>query len=829
MSSAAVTVLSPGDLAIIGFNSDGGDDFSFVTLVDVDAGTDVTFTDGEGSITYTAPGGGLPFGSAVVISNASLTSISASTGSVARTGGDYDASANGDELEIEQSTNYVYVCETRTTYTPPVGSGLSAEDATWVSHVNAIDNGRYEGPRIGTRRQFLRYIADLDNWSYTDGTGDQSLNLNIAPYNTPFSPVPAVFLTTLNLRAAESNGTVSLGVTLDRAPSTNTTVRFNTVYDTAVPGRDYVHTNGTITWLAGDRSTQSVVIAVLDNAAVDGPRAFNLFLYQPVLCKVEGSALASVTLLDDDVALPVVSNGYSATNVAARSAVLTGGVAPLDAFAEATIFWGPGDGGTNAAAWSNVVTLGMVEGNFSTRIGNLTPNATYHYRCAASNSARTVWAPATESFITLAAQAYYVNDNSLTDDMYCSAAGSDTLNNGQSPGTPKATVQAILAAYDLGPGDLVFIDTGTYNLASTITITSGDVGSSGNPVVLRGSTAAAGSVFNRNNISADVLTIDVSGDSYLRLENLAVTGGKRGFYAKGAALDYCTGLEIVNCEAYGNDDWSSEAGIYLQYCADALVSGCEAHDNDAAAGLALHDSEDLLIVSNNCYANGYFGIHVLNSVDGVVRGNIVSDHAAGYGISASGGEGGTYEGNVCHDNAFYGLDLYNCVGSQVSNNTSYSNVLHGIRIQWDGVGSPDTAQGPEVAGNRVFGNAGNGIENTARGTRHRVVNNRVYDNGGYNIRFGGTGVRVVFENNTLYSGKGVYFQKPGAGSNRHNILWATGAGNTGLWVQNMPDDPAAFVCDFNNMYATDSADVGRWPLPDGNPAASLGEWQSDSW
>ena len=57
---------------------------------------------------------------------------------------------------------------------------------------------------------------------------------------------------------------------------------------------------------------------------------------------------------------------------------------------------------------------------------------------------------------------YYVNDNSLTGDIYCSAIGNDAYN-GTDPSTPKATLKDILNDYDLDPGDIVYVDAGTYS------------------------------------------------------------------------------------------------------------------------------------------------------------------------------------------------------------------------------------------------------------------------------------------------------------------------------------------------------------------------------
>jgi len=79
---------------------------------------------------------------------------------------------------------------------------------------------------------------------------------------------------------------------------------------------------------------------------------------------------------------------------------------------------------------------------------------------------------------------YYVNDASTTNDEWCSAVGSDA-NDGMTPATPKATVQAVLTAYPLQAGDTVCIDTGTYNLSGNITVGTQNVGTAANPIVFQ--------------------------------------------------------------------------------------------------------------------------------------------------------------------------------------------------------------------------------------------------------------------------------------------------------------------------------------------------------
>lgn len=70
---------------------------------------------------------------------------------------------------------------------------------------------------------------------------------------------------------------------------------------------------------------------------------------------------------------------------------------------------------------------------------------------------------------------YFVNDSSTNGDVYCSAVGKDS-NNGLTTNTPKASVQAILDTYDLDPSDVVFVDAGTYSLATPVKIDQTDSG-----------------------------------------------------------------------------------------------------------------------------------------------------------------------------------------------------------------------------------------------------------------------------------------------------------------------------------------------------------------
>jgi hypothetical protein len=69
---------------------------------------------------------------------------------------------------------------------------------------------------------------------------------------------------------------------------------------------------------------------------------------------------------------------------------------------------------------------------------------------------------------------YYVNDTNTIGDVFCTAPGS-TNNSGASASAPAASIQQILNAYALNPGDTIYVDTGYYLLTQNVAVVSSGV------------------------------------------------------------------------------------------------------------------------------------------------------------------------------------------------------------------------------------------------------------------------------------------------------------------------------------------------------------------
>lgn len=118
----------------------------------------------------------------------------------------------------------------------------------------------------------------------------------------------------------------------------------------------------------------------------------------------KGYGLVGIRLIEDAPLGPPVVANTAASAIEAFAAHVggrvnsTGGQIP-----DVRIYYGTTNGGTNAAAWSNSVSLGKQSRDFEATLTSLSQNTTYFYRAFAENGLGGVWASESLSFRTLQA------------------------------------------------------------------------------------------------------------------------------------------------------------------------------------------------------------------------------------------------------------------------------------------------------------------------------------------------------------------------------------------------------------------------------------------
>ena len=258
---------------------------------------------------------------------------------------------------------------------------------------------------------------------------------------------------------------------------------------------------------------------------------------------------------------------------------------------------------SGGGSWSAITgVLGVETGSFSWDVSAYVSSPMYKVR-ATSNQDSLVSDVSSDYFqirvngpIT-----YYVNDATTTNDLWCTAVGDDG-NDGLTPATPKATIQDVIDTYDLEPGDVVRIDTGTYSLTANITVGSGDQGDSTAPVTFEAS--PYGVTINRGDTS--------SGSYGWRVENagyVTVRTAESGVYPTVA------------------QSWMNVTGGYyginLSSSAHVIVDRVEVASN-TQMGVYGSESNYLELTNSLIHANGYYGVYLYNCDYATVKSNTIA-------------------------------------------------------------------------------------------------------------------------------------------------------------------------------------------------------------
>jgi hypothetical protein len=401
--------------------------------------------------------------------------------------------------------------------------------------------------------------------------------------------------------------------------------------------------------------------------------------------------------------------------------------------------------------------------------------------------------------------------------VFTSALG-DNANSGKSADAPMASLSALLKAYDLDAGDVIYVDSGTYGLSRNIVLEAQD---SGVRIVGAGT---GKTIFDRGNVASFARVIDLAGADAVTIEAMTLRGGYHAIYAAGGwDSDGVTirGTEIVTNENAGlvveasNEGWRIEGntvhankyrGIGVSE-GPAVIVGNEVYGN-ASTGIYVTESTagaafTIVVEGNLVHDNADNGVEVNGNA--VARGNTVYNHLTGsrYGLTAA-------SGASVVDNRVYGnrIGMNVTSGAIAEGNAVYANVQAGVQ-----------SDGATVRGNRIYSNpiGIDGIHGSL------IENNVIYANTNTGIRaaypFSGDGTVI---NNTIYQpvGDAVRFEQNAQNYRFFNNIFVVEAGN----VFNVTvSSTTGFQSDFN-LFDTSgvNARLGVWA---GAQRNELADWR----
>ena len=496
---------------------------------------------------------------------------------------------------------------------------------------------------------------------------------------------------------------------------------------------------------------------------------------------------------------------------------------------------------------------------------DLTPGTAYVVQVSADDA--TVSGLSAAFTVSSRTHAYYVDDDSLTGNQYTTAIGNDA-NDGLTPATPKATIQGVLAAYVLGAGDIIYVDTGTYSVTTNITLTSAVSGTDTNDrFQIVGPTAAGDTAtLDRGNQSGGTTVFTVTDAAYVSIDNLVITDASEGIEVAGASAGLqllndtisntsstglsidqgagATGLDIESgsvTEASYNRDidigsgntgalianevtTGGEYGIFIEGADDTVQGGSA---TGSAGGGLYATSGTSLVEGFTAYANADYGIRT----QGTVTGAITFGNASG-GIEAVGGtvmgstaygqatgialeDGSTGSGNLVY------LDtdgLFVTDNSTATDNRAYGNSDAGISL-----GQYSTSNPAIISDNSVYGNGtgidGNLLDFYGRGGGALIQGNVIYENTVAGIGLSnGNGIDVV--NNTIDQAGGPAFITDGGAVNTtvdNNIFVVSG----GPAISVDSTSEVGFTSDYNLFDPDATGSIGVWG---GLTYGSLASW-----
>ena len=437
----------------------------------------------------------------------------------------------------------------------------------------------------------------------------------------------------------------------------------------------------------------------------------------------------------------------------------------------------------------------------------------YLIRVQRSNNVALFDVTDTTLVITQPITAYYVNDGSLAGDELMGPTGNpmstgDDANDGLSPGTAKASIRSVLETYDLGAGDVIYVNTGEYVLTNNILITADDSG-----VYIQGPQMPDNhAVLNRDGGSYVFEFLEASD---VTIDSLSITGGGSGIHLGHDSNNQ--NISILNNHIYDNSTGISSSsrsnteiliqgneifesshpnttnyGIHLFSPGEVSIIDNQIYGNDAGIFVYQATVQSVIVANNEIFANKNYGLY--NWAGGsslVVDSNEIYGHQIGGSFGIRLDSGGTARANSVHHN-LQGIQLYNT-----------NAIAEGNQVYANDIGISTLNRDEIIRGNQVYDNE-TGIQIGSDNVE--VLNNRIYENlRGINVATNSDQTEIINNTFSLSDGAGVLIS--GAFSElRNNIFDVKG----GAAIQVTDAGQSGFRSDYNLFNISAPGLVADW-------------------
>ncbi|NJL19315.1 MAG: hypothetical protein HC901_03305 [Bdellovibrionaceae bacterium] len=325
--------LTVGDIAFLLFDGDNGggegdDQFAFVALNNITAGTQIYFRDdewtgsafagiGEGELLWTAPVGGVAAGTVVAFTT--QNSLSVNVGNVTATiDVGINISGSGETVWAFQGTSntpstFLAAISSDTFADTISGTGLTVGTAYAVQLTGSIDHAQYSGPRSG-ESSFTNYASFIGNvttyWTQASPSG-VDLTANTTSFTTS-APSTSVTIDDVMIDEGDS-GTQILTFTVSRTDNNGTfSVDYSTADSTANATEDYVVASGTLNFSASGNLTETIDITINGDTDIETDEVF--FVNLGNLTNTVGTATLTDAQGDGVIATDDFASSITPTN-----------------------------------------------------------------------------------------------------------------------------------------------------------------------------------------------------------------------------------------------------------------------------------------------------------------------------------------------------------------------------------------------------------------------------------------------------------------------------------------------------------------------------------